>query len=79
MEQKNKALAAAGDMDWRSRVYLLGGVVGIILGLISAHFYVKAADETGGQPETPSSRETVRLGLTLLGIIRTITEWGSRR
>nr|MBN1228963.1 hypothetical protein [Anaerolineae bacterium] len=77
---EEKAVALP-EKSWRSRVFLFGGLIGAVLGLISAYFYVRAADEAHGpegQPITPSSGDTVRLGLSLLSIVRTITEWGSR-
>lgn len=65
--------------DWRPRVFLIGGVIGAALGLLSAYLFVRAAEEAGKEaPEAPGAGDTVKLGLSLLGIIRTITEWGSR-
>jgi hypothetical protein len=59
---------------------MIGGLIGAVLGLLSAYFYVQAAGQQGRgeRPEAPDAKETVRLGLSLLSIIRTITEWGSR-
>jgi hypothetical protein len=51
------------------------------VGILSAIFYIRAAEESarpGEMPETPAARDAVRLGLSLLGIMRTITEWGQR-
>jgi hypothetical protein len=67
--------------DWRTRALLIGGLTGAIVGIISAIFYIRAAEETsrpGETPEAPAARDAVRLGLSLLGIMRTITEWGQR-
>ncbi len=69
------------EQGWRTRVLLVGGLVGAILGVISAFLYVRAADEQRGgdePPVGPGPGDAVRLGISLLGIIRTITEWGSR-
>ena len=81
MTEQDKAIVAQeSDSDWRPQVYLIGGLIGSILGVLSAYFYVQAADKQhGGEaPEAPAARDTVRLGMSLLAIIRTITEWGSR-
>ncbi|GEM_PF-1482794 len=70
------------DNTWRGRVLLIGGLIGAMVGLLSALFYIRAAEETGKtgkMPEAPVARDAVRLGLSLLGIMRTITEWGTRR
>ena len=78
MTENEKALTVP-ETDWRPRIFVVGGLVGAFLGLLSAYFYVKTAEEIGDkQPTAPSSSDTVRLGLSLLSIIRTISEWGSR-
>lgn len=76
----NKALEPVEEMGWQPRVYAVGGVVGLALGLLTAYFYVRAVEEKGTDvtPETPSAGDTIRLGVSLLGIVRTITEWGAR-
>lgn len=81
MADDQKALTThQSDADWRPRVYLLGGAIGAVLGLLSAFLFVRASEETRGerQPETPSTGDAVRLGMSLLGIVRTIAEWGNR-
>ncbi|HEC22365.1 MAG TPA: hypothetical protein ENI95_05545 [Chloroflexi bacterium] len=69
------------EENWRARVFLLGGAVGTALGLLSAYLYVRAAEKTYGDeaPQAPEPRDAVKLGMLLLSIVRTITEWGSRR
>jgi hypothetical protein len=67
--------------DWRTRTFVLGGVVGAVLGLLSAYLYVRTAEEEHGEgqpPATPQTGDALRLGLSVLGIVRTITEWGKR-
>ena len=48
--------------------------------LISAILYLRAAEETHGDesPEMPQARDALRLGVSLLAIIRSITDWGRR-
>jgi len=68
-------------MDWQPRVYIVGGIVGLALGLLSAHLYIRSAEENfaAASPTTPTAGDTVKLGVALLGIVRTITEWGARK
>ena len=77
------AVENIGDkVDWKAQVMIVGGVIGAALGLASAYFYVKAAEEANMEGETPTMPEAgdaVRVGMSLLAIIRTITEWGTRR
>jgi hypothetical protein len=67
------------DIPWKTRVMLVGGLIGAGIGLASAYFYVRAAEEAGAEgdsPPMPEAGDAVRLGLSLLTIVRTITEWG---
>lgn len=76
----DKAIEPIQNTSWQQRVMVIGGVVGVALGLLAAYLYVQAAGQhsDAGQPEPPTAGDTVRLGVSLLSIIRTITEWGGR-
>jgi hypothetical protein len=66
---------------YRARVLMIGGVIGSVLGIVSAILYLRAADEVHGEdaaPHAPEAGDAVKLGVALLGIIRTITEWARR-
>lgn len=66
---------------YRARVLMIGGAVGTALGIVSAIMYLRAYDEAhAGDSElpTPEAGDAVKLGVALLGIIRTITEWAQR-
>ena len=66
---------------YRARVLMIGGAVGTVLGIVSAIMYLRAYDEAhtdDGEPPTPEAGDAVKLGVALLGIIRTITEWAQR-
>ena len=86
MDRVNRTISrAADDLDldlgegWKQRILLLGGILGAVVGVLSALFYIRAAEESnqeGDTPDAPSAGDAVRLGLSLLTIMRTITEWG---
>ena len=80
MSEEQRAIEPVTDESWQPRVYALGGLVGAVLGLLSAYLFVRAAEEQhqGDAPTIPGTGDAVKLGISLLGIIRTITEWGSR-
>jgi hypothetical protein len=75
----NRAMVPAAE-DWRTRTFVFGGIVGAALGLVSAYLYVRSAEEAhgGSAPATPGTRDALRLGASVLAIVRTITEWGRR-
>lgn len=67
---------------YRARVLMIGGAVGTVLGIVSAIMYLRAYDEAHADdaaPPTPEAGDAVKLGVALLGIIRTITEWAQRQ
>jgi hypothetical protein len=67
--------------SWRTRTLMAGGIIGALLGLLSAYLYVRAADdslEPGEAPEGPQARDAAKLGVALLAIVRTVAEWGKK-
>ncbi len=66
--------------EFRTRVLVMGGLIGTALGLISAILYLRAAEDTHGEegPVMPRPRDAMRLGISLISIIRTITDWGRK-
>jgi hypothetical protein len=59
------------ELDWRTRSFLIGGVLGAALGLTAAYIYVQAADREGVEPELQPA-EAVGIGLALLAVLRQI-------
>lgn len=70
----------ANRNDFRTRVLVIGGILGTVLGVVSAILYLRAAEETYGDdlPKTPQPGDAMRLGVALLAIIRSITDWGRK-
>ena len=63
------------ELDWRRRAFIIGGVVGALLGLGAAYIYVNAAEESGETPElTPGTAVTI--GLSLLALLRQVAAIG---
>ncbi len=53
------------------KIYILGGVAGALIGLAGASFLVKNAQKSGDDVEISMS-EGVRLGVLVLGLLRSI-------
>ena len=80
MTDDNQAIVPA-DSSWRPRALMIGGIIGAVLGVLSAYFYLRAAEDShdpGEAPTAPEPRDAARLGVALLAIMRTIAEWGRR-
>jgi hypothetical protein len=45
-------------VDWKAQVMIVGGVLGAALGIASAYFYVRAAEEASAEGEPPPMPDT---------------------
>ncbi len=63
------------ELDWRRKAFVIGGVVGALLGLGAAYIYINSAEESGETPElTPGTAVTI--GLALLALLRQVAAIG---
>ncbi len=70
-EAGSAELEAAGPLDWRTRAYVVGGLVGAIVGIGAAYLYVNAAESQEDAPDLKPG-EAVGIGLAVLGLLRQI-------
>jgi hypothetical protein len=59
------------DIDWRGKAFIVGGVLGALLGLGAAYIYINAAEQSGETPEV-SPGTAVTIGLSLLALLRQV-------
>lgn len=67
--------------NWKIRTTLIGSALGAIAGVAAASLFIRRTEETG---EPPSLRKAdpgliLAAGVTLLGLLRQISELGDRR
>ena len=58
--------------EWKTRVLLLGGLLGAVTGVAAAYMIVKQAEEKGEIPQLGAG-EGVRIGMSVMGLIRRIS------
>ncbi len=63
--------------DWRPRAYLLGGAIGLAIGLLAAHLYVRGAEESSQERPMLTAGDMLRIGLDVLSLVRRISEMAS--
>jgi hypothetical protein len=64
--------------DWKPQVYLSGGLFGLLLGLMAAYFYARASEEsTPDKPSRIKTMDALKLGVSLLALLRQITDLGA--
>lgn len=66
--------------DTRQQVYVLGGIVGLLFGLISAYVFNRAAHDTTNPMEAGLTRvktgDIITLALAAIALVRQIAEIG---
>ncbi|MGD2058335.1 MAG: hypothetical protein PVF85_11335 [Anaerolineales bacterium] len=59
------------DNNWKTRTYLMGAIVGAVTGLGVALVLVKRSEELG-EPLQFGTKEGLRLGVGVLGLLRQV-------
>lgn len=68
------------DTAWKVRVYVVGALIGLAVGLISAYFYARVSEENGFErPNRIPTMDALKLAVSLLSVIRQITDLGAKR
>ncbi len=70
------------DNNWKPIVYLAGGAVGLVTGLVAAHLYTRTAEEnrlSDGVPNRVEAGDAFRLGLATLALVRQISDLAIRK
>ena len=63
------------DSNWRTKAFIVGGVVGALLGVGAAYIYINAAEQSDEAPEL-SPGTAVTIGLSLLALLRQVAAIG---
>ena len=62
-------------IDWKTRALIVGGVVGALAGVGAAYLYVQSAERSGEEIQFKPA-DGVRIGLMLLGLLRSVSQLG---
>lgn len=68
------------NQAWKSRMYLMGTVIGAAMGFLSAYMFAREAEqnsENGEMPDIPPST-LLALALSVLGLMRQISDTGKK-
>ena len=59
------------NMNWRTRAFIISGIVGAALGVSAAYIYINSVEKNGREPSL-QPKEAVGIGLSLLALLRQI-------
>ncbi len=71
---------ASGGINWRTRAYFIGAILGLLLGLLSAYLYIRASEEHRGNnsAQKVKTSDAMKLALAILALVRQIAELGGK-
>jgi len=72
----------ATSTNWKTRLYVVGSVLGAALGFMSAYLFAKEAEEEAEEKDTApevSLTTLLGMGLSILGLVRQIAETGRKK
>lgn len=71
-------LSTTPQDDWKPQVYVAGGLFGLLVGLMAAYFYARASEEsTPDKPSRIKTMDALKLGVSMLALVRQITDLGA--
>jgi hypothetical protein len=71
-------LPSLPETSIRTRALVIGGVLGLVVGLLAAQLYARAAEENGQESPKIGTMDILRLTIALVAIVRQITEMASQ-
>ena len=65
-------------MNSRNKALIIGGLVGSALGILAALVYMRTAKEEEAEPQAIPTGKMVKLGLSIVEILRQVATLGER-
>jgi len=64
--------------SWKTQTYILGGIAGLLIGILTAYFFARVSEEDGNSgPSRIKTIDGLKLAVSVLGIMRQITDLGA--
>jgi len=78
MVKKIREIKRSSDDHWKIRILLVGAVIGAATGLGAAFLLTRRAEEKG-EPLAITSKEGLKLGVLIAGLLRSILSLGDEK
>jgi tetrahydromethanopterin S-methyltransferase subunit D len=63
------------DLDWKTKAFIVGGVVGALAGVGAAYLYVRRIEESGDEPAM-ATKDVMTIGFSLVSLLKQIANIG---
>jgi hypothetical protein len=70
------------NTNWKPPIYVLGALIGIVIGILSAYLYARTVDEkqpTHLPPGRPTTGDLFKLTLSVIALVRSISDLGAKK
>lgn len=64
--------------NWKTKTYIAGVLIGIAAGVLGAYILIQRAEQREQQPAL-SAGDGVKLGLSLLGVLKLVSEFSEKK
>jgi len=78
MPKKLQTIRSNNEGNWKLRILLIGAVLGAATGLGAAYLLTRRADERG-ETLSITSKEGLKLGVMIAGLLRSILSLGEEK
>jgi hypothetical protein len=68
----------SNNESWKTKMLVIGGVLGAVIGLGTAYLLAREAEEKGGGPPEISTADAVKATVGVIGLMRGIASLGDR-
>ncbi len=63
--------------NWKAKIFVIGGTLGVLLGLGSAYFLIRTTEEHQDGPPKIETTDALKIGFSLVSLVRGIAALGS--
>ena len=64
-------------MDWQKKTFLIGAIAGLAAGILAAYIVIQRAESEQVTPKLTTG-DGVKIGLSVLGVLRLVTDIADR-
>ena len=66
------------NQDWKTKLLVMGGVTGAIVGIVTAYLLARTAEEQNQGPPQIKTNDAIRIVLGIIGTVRGIADLGRK-